>query len=312
MNNGEFTQSIRELENFLAQPNAFRSLLILFVSIVVAYWLSKFLAQAIIKIAQFIGTRSDKSTDEALQFKLRRIETYLSVTVAIVRAFTVAVVAYYAWQFLSPVATSQTAAIGAGALFIVFAGGTIGVMLRDLTSGTAMIAENWFNVGDYVSVEPFLDVRGVVERATLRSTKIRSLTGEVIWLHNQHIHGVKVTPRGIRTIAVDVFVNDKEKGEALVQKILDGIPTGTLLITKKPKIESIVKWGDNLWRIIVFGYTAPGREWLMEQVFVDTIKTADRKSHRSNVIMYQPIVRLADAEAEKNFKRAIRFESEDQ
>ncbi len=311
MNNGELIQSIREVENFLAQPNAFRSLLILFVSIVVAYWLSRFLAQGIIKIAQYIGTRSDNSADESHQFKLRRIETYLSITVAVVRAFTVAVVAYYAWQLLSPMATTQTAAIGAGALFIVFAGGTIGVMLRDLTSGTAMIAENWFNVGDYISVEPFIDVSGVVERATLRSTKLRSLTGEVIWLHNQHIHGVKVTPRGIRTIAVDVFVNDKDKGEVLVRKILNGIPTGTLLITKKPKIESIEKWGDDLWRIVVYGYTAPGREWLMEQVFVDTIKTADRKSHNRNVIMYQPIVRLADTEAEKNFKRAIRLGNSD-
>lgn len=311
MNNGQLIESIREVENFLAQPNAFRSLLILFVSIVVAYWLSRFLAQGIIKIAQFIGTRSDSSADESHQFKLRRIETYLSITVAVVRAFTVAVVAYYAWQLLSPMATTQTAAIGAGALFIVFAGGTIGVMLRDLTSGTVMIAENWFNVGDYISVEPFIDVRGVVERATLRSTKLRSLTGEVIWLHNQHIHGVKVTPRGIRTIAVDVFVNDKDKGEALVRKILNGIPTGTLLITKKPKIDSIEKWGDDLWRIVVYGYTAPGREWLMEQVFVDTIKTADRKSHNRNVIMYQPIVRLADAEAEKNFKRAIRLVDSD-
>lgn len=49
----------------------------------------------------------------------------------------------------------------------------------------------------------------------------------------------------------------------------------------------------------------------MEQVFVDTIKTADRKSHNRNVIMYQPIVRLADTQAEKNFKRAIRLGDSD-
>lgn len=84
-------------------------------------------------------------------------------------------------------------------------------MLRDLTAGTAMIAEQWFNVGDYIRVEPFIDVGGVVERATLRSTKLRSLNGEIIWLHNQHIHGIKVTPRGIRTMAVDIFVNDEKK-----------------------------------------------------------------------------------------------------
>lgn len=308
MDNGVLTESLRELENFLAQPNAYRSILILFLSVIVAYWLSTFLAKGIIKVAHYIGTYSDNSSDEMLQFKLRRIETYLSVTIAIVRALAVAIVAYYAWRFLSPAATNSTAAIGAGALFIVFAGGTIGVMLRDLTSGTAMIAEQWFNVGDYIRVEPFIDVSGVVERATLRSTKLRSISGEVIWLHNQHIHGVKVTPRGIRTIAVDVFVSDEKKGRALIQKVLDSIPVGTLLITKKPKIESVEKWGEDLWRIIVYGYTAPGREWLMDQVFVDTVIDTDKKSNSKNVIVRSPIVRFADPEAEKNFKRAIRLD----
>lgn len=71
------------------------------------------------------------------------------------------------------------------------------------------------------------------------------------------------------------------------------------------------QWGDNMWRIIVYGYTAPGREWLMEQVFVDSLKTTDRKTHTKNVIMYQPIVRHADPEAERNFKRAIRLGEKD-
>ena len=301
------TEVVKEVEVFLAEPNAFRSILILFLSVVIAYWLSRFLAQWIIKLAHLIATRGDNSEDAVLQLKLRRVETYLSVTIAVVRATAVAVVAYYAWRYLSPAATNTTAAIGAGALFIVFAGGTVGVMLRDLTAGTSMIAESWFNVGDYIRVEPYLDVAGVVERATLRSTKLRSLNGDVVWLHNQHIHGVKVTPNGIRTIAVDIFVNEEKRGIKLVEGIINTIPIGTMLITKKPVIESVEKWGDDLWRIVVYGYTAPGREWLMEQYFVDTLKSIDRKSKTKNVLVHSPIVRHADPEAERNFKRAVRM-----
>jgi moderate conductance mechanosensitive channel len=298
---------VLELETFFGDPSAYRSILLLFAAVVIAYWLSKYLAKSIIWVAQKIAIRADSSSNAVRQMKLRRVETYLSVTIAFVRAFAVAVVAFIAWRMISPAATTSTAAIGAGAMFIVLAGGTVGVMLRDLTSGTAMIAEGWFNIGDYIRIEPFLDVDGVVERATLRSTKLRSLSGDVIWVHNQYIQGVKVTPKGLRTIAVDIFVNDAERGRALVQKVIDAIPIGTLLITKKPVIKSIDQWGDELWRIIVYSYTAPGREWLMDKIFVESIKSADRKTRNRNVIVYPPIVRFADPEAERNFKRAIKL-----
>lgn len=101
IDNGLLTEPLREIENFSMQPNAYRSMIILFISIIAAYWLSRFLAKGIIKVAHVIATRSDSSTDEMHQFKLRRIETYLSVTIAIVRALTLAIVAFFAWQFES-------------------------------------------------------------------------------------------------------------------------------------------------------------------------------------------------------------------
>src|SRR5690606_30921991 len=116
--------------------------------------------------------------------------------------------------------------------------------LRDITAGATMIIERWFTVGDFIKVEPFMDVSGVVERLTLRSTRIRSMSGEVIWLHNQQIQGVHVTPYGLRTEAVDVFVSDRKKGEKLIADITNTIPTGTLLLAKPLRVVSTEKWGD--------------------------------------------------------------------
>jgi hypothetical protein len=114
---------------------------------------------------------------------------------------------------------SGAAAIGASAFFVVIAGQTLGTLLRDITAGATMIIERWFHVGDYIKIEPFWDVKGVVERFTLRSTRIRSLSGEIIIVHNQKIDAVHVTPNGVRTMAVEIFVKDKQKGEALVHHI---------------------------------------------------------------------------------------------
>lgn len=297
-----------DILTFFTQPNAYRSVLILFACIIGAYILSKFLADFIIRIAQAVSVRSERESNEERFIRLRQVETYLSVAVAIVRAAVVAVAAYVAWTLLSPSANSGAAAIGASAFFIVFAGQTLGMVLRDITAGAIMIIEQWFHVGDFVKIEPFIDVRGVVERLTLRSTKLRSLSGEIIYVHNQQIQAVHVTPRGVHTIAVDVFVRDKDKGAKALKEIIKAIPTGPTMLAQPLKIQSTEAWGSGLWRITVTGQTPPGREWLIENFFVNAIKEVDAqvRNKMNRTFVYEPIARYADPVADKKFKRAVR------
>ena len=298
---------------FFAEPNAYRSVLILFACIIGAYILSKFLADLIIKIAQSVSVRSDVETNEERIIRLRQVETYLSVAVAVVRAAVVAVAAYVAWMVLSPSANSGAAAIGASAFFIVFAGQTLGMILRDITAGAIMIIEQWFHVGDFVKIEPFIDVSGVVERFTLRSTKLRRLSGEIVWVHNQQIQAVHVTPRGVRTLAVDVFVHDKEKGKKALREISNAIPTGPMMMAQPLRVSRPEEWGNGLWRITVTGQTAPGREWLIEKFFVNAIVEHDAhiRKKENRTFVYEPIARYADPEADKKFKRAVRAHKND-
>ena len=120
-------------------------------------------------------------------------------------------------------------------------------------------------------IEPFMEVAGVVERFTLRSTRLRALNGEIIWVHNQNITAVHVTPTGVRTIAVDIFVRDKEVGEKAIKKIIAAIPKGKTMLAKPLRIIRTEEWGENRWRITVIGQTAPGREWLIERFFVEAV-----------------------------------------
>lgn len=301
-----------DIIHFFSEPNAYRSVLILVGAILVAYIASRFLAQAIIFIAQKVALRSESVSDDTKAIKLRQIETYLSIAVAIVRAAVVAVVAYIVWRLISPVSSSGAAAIGASAFFIVFAGQTLGMILRDITAGVIMITEQWFHVGDYIKIEPFIEVTGVVERFTLRSTKLRSLSGEVVWVHNQQIQAVHVTPRGVRTFAVDVFTRDQEKAKAALQEIISTLPANASLLSRPLKIKTIEQWGSDIWRITVIAQTAPGREWLIEKFFVNAIKEIDedKKNKADRVFIYEPIARYADPIAEKKFKRAIRVKND--
>ena len=219
-----------------------------------------------------------------------------------------AVVAYVVWRLISPAANSGAAAIGASAFFIVFAGQTLGMVLRDITTGAIMIIEQWFNVGDFVKIEPFINVSGVVERFTLRSTKLRSLSGEIIWIHNQQIQAAHVTPRGVRTLSVDVFVRNKDKGLRTLKEIIKAVPVGPTMLAQPLKMSKPEEWGGALWRITITGQTAPGREWLIENFFVNAIKEVDSsvRNKINRTFVYEPIARYADPVADKKFKRAVR------
>lgn len=302
----------KEISDFIQEPNAYRSVLILIACIIGAYILSKYLAAGIIKIAQAVSVHSEKESNEERYIRLRQVETYLSVAVAVVRAIVVAVAAYIAWIALSPSANSGAAAIGASAFFIVFAGQTLGMVLRDITTGAIMIIEQWFNVGDFVRIEPFLNVSGVVERFTLRSTKLRSLSGEVVWIHNQQIQAAHVTPRGIRTIAVDVFVRDKDKGLTVLKELAKAVPVSSTMLAKPLRVSKPEEWGENLWRISVLGHTVPGREWLIENFFVNAIKEVDStvRSKSQRVFVYEPIAHYADPVADQKFKRVVRAQKD--
>jgi small-conductance mechanosensitive channel len=299
---------LNETQEIFSQPTAYRSILLLLIAVAAAYILSKFVANLIIKIAQVVSKHTDNETNEEQFIRLRRVETYLSVSIAVVRAVIVAVVAYVVWRFISPSSSSGIAAIGAGTLFIVVAGQTLGVLLRDITSGSVIIVEEWFQVGDYVKIEPFMDVSGVVERLTLRSTKIRALSGEVIWIHNQQITAAHVTPRGVRTIAVDVFIRDLDRGVEAVNELIKAMPVGPTMLAAPLTANKPEKLADNLWSVTVIGQTAPGREWLMERYFTGEIIAMDEKAENraDRIFMHNPIARYADPDAIRKFKRAVR------
>jgi small conductance mechanosensitive channel len=312
MNTPDFIEkTIEEINRTVSQSNNYVSIVILIFSIIFAWWLSRFLAKGIVFLAQKVASIGDNETREERFLMYRQVETYLSVAVAVVRALVVAIVAYITWRILVPepetIGGYGPAAIGASTFFIVFGAATIGLLLRDITAGAVMIVEKWFTIGDFIKVEPFIDMSGVVERMTLRSTKLRSLSGEVIWVHNQQVQAVHVTPRGLRTIAVDIFVKDIDLGVKAIQKVVDAMPTGATMLARPLKMTKPEQWGEDMSRITVIGEMTPGREWLMEQYFITAIKKIDEDAKKSEKLLaLEPFARYADPVADKRFKRAVR------
>lgn len=172
----------------------FHAALSLVICLTLALLLGRGIAALLRKVVAIIGARADKLQDLQAVNRLRRYETYLVLSIAMIRVAIVLISLYFWWLLEHPY-EQPTALIGASAVLLLILSASVGPLLRDVTSGIAMMAEQWYGVGDHIRIEPFADMQGVVERVTLRSTRIRNLNGEVIWVNNQNIQGIRITPK---------------------------------------------------------------------------------------------------------------------
>jgi moderate conductance mechanosensitive channel len=271
------------------------------VAIIVAVVINRIIGFVVPRLVAFFTRNSAKTSERAEHvLEVRRVETLLGLVAGFSRAIVILACLVVAWKVVSP-SSAPFALISVGTFAAVFAAATIGPLLRDFTTGIVMIIEKWYNVGDYVTLVPH-ELSGVVEKISLRSTKIRSLSGEVVWVHNQFIQAAKITPRGVRTISIDVFVHDLEAGRKMIKQALKSLPVGPTMIVKPMYIDEEVELGS-VFQITVVGQTAPGREWLIEDFAVNVIKELDTKKQK--IIAHGPIVRYTDAKAERSLTKSV-------
>jgi moderate conductance mechanosensitive channel len=230
---------------------------------------------------------------------LKRRETLVSIIRAgiIYVAFAAAIVLSIG-QLIGGV-DRLTAIAGASFLIIVAAFATQRV-LADVIAGLTMFVERWFSVGDTVTVHAGLELQGVVEDVSLRQTRLRSVTGEVIYIHNSQIQAVRVLPRGVKELAIELFVSKRDEGEQLVDEVASILPVGPTTFVRRPWVEQVDELSVSLTRIRLRTTVAPGREWLVEGFFSDLLKEQAGES----LIVHGPVVIAVDERAAWSFARA--------
>lgn len=249
--------------------------------------------------------RADTMATAENILRLRRIETFVGLALTALRVMVILGVLFLIWRVSHPT-TAPIALIGVGTVAIIVAGATIVPLLRDVTYGFIMIAEKWYGVGDHVVMEPFAGSGGVVERVTLRSTKLRSVNGEAIWFHHQHVQGVRVTSAAAHPLVLEVFVRDPAAGQAVIEESIQIIPSGATTIPQPLQISEVKQLRDGLWRITAICEVAPFREWIVDKFAIDVIRKTDALRADGPVIVHGPIVYYADATAEKRYRRSAK------
>jgi hypothetical protein len=173
-------------------------------------------------------------------------------------------------------------------------------LLVDVIAGFTMFMERWYSVGDTIVVVSAYPLQGVVEDVSLRRTRIRAVTGEVIHVHNSQIYAVRVLPSGVKELALELFVSNRDAGEDAVETAALMMPEGPTTFIRRPWIEEIEELSPTLVRVRVRTTIAPGREWLAEDFFPDLLK---ERSH-DGLIVHGPVTLAVDERAVRSFARA--------
>lgn len=188
----------------------------------------------------------------------------------------------------------------AGASFgLILVGFSAQRVLVDLIAGFSMFTEKWYSVGDTIAI-PTMELQGVVDDVSLRRTKLRSLDGEVVNIHNSQIPAVRVLPSGMKEFDVEIVASSREAAELLVAEVGALLPEGPTTFSQRPQIHQIDELAPSLVRLRIRTAVAPGREWLVNGFYTDLLKErADRQ-----LLVHGPVVLTVDEGAARSFARA--------
>jgi moderate conductance mechanosensitive channel len=274
---------------------------VLIAALFVGAWL---LARASVFVALHVVLWNDRRhaetdlTQAGRMARLKRRETQVSIIRA---AFT-----YLAFAGALVLSIGQligglgrlTALAGASFLLIVV-GFAIQRVLTDIIAGLAMFIERWYSVGDTIQI-PMHDLQGIVEDMSLRHTRLRTLDGEVIHIHNSQIPSVRVLPAGAKELMLEVFVTDRERGVEMVDSVASILPEGPTTFVRRPRIDRVDELSESLFRIGAAAAVAPGREWLVDGFFADLL----RERAEPGLIAHGPVTLAVDESAARSYARA--------
>jgi hypothetical protein len=259
--------------------------------------------QLIRRVTPKVNSRTESMTTAENVLKIRRAETIIGLVITLIRVVLIVAAILTMWHIING-GTAPIALIGIGTVAIILASATIVPLLRDMTYGFIIIVERWYGLGDHVVIEPFTSSGGIVEKMTLRATKIRNVNGEAIWWHHQHIQGVRVTSAAAHPLVVEIFVNDPDKGKKIIEEATKIIPSSAITVPQPLEISEVKQVSDTIWRITAICEVTPFREWIIDNFAIKVIKKTDTLLNEEPVIVHGPIAYYADSTAEKRYRRS--------
>jgi moderate conductance mechanosensitive channel len=137
-------------------------------------------------------------------------------------------------------------------------------LVKDVISGTFMLIEGQFGIGDVVRVS---DVSGLVEKITLRTTVLRDIEGAVHIVPNGEITRVTNMTKAWSRAVLHVGVAYREDVDRVMDVLRDLLrefqadPEWGALLLEEPVVPGIENFADSAVVIRVMAKTLPLKQW---------------------------------------------------
>ncbi len=297
---------MRSIINALVDHTPIGRLLAELIVVVALFAIAGIVSKLATRLATYLVDRSERrrrsSTDEDFDTGvitgIRQRETAISLIETSVRYLVFALALLFSIVALSGAQRVQTIA-GASFLAIVI-GFAAQRFLTDVIAGLLMFFEGWFRIGDTVAVDA-LHVQGVVESVSLRSLRLRSITGEILYVPNSAVNALRVIPRGYREVEIEFFTTELEAGKQLVEKIAQVVPVGPTRFIRRPTLAETETLDEHLYRITARCAVTAGREWLVQELLPSLLK----ERAAEGLLVHGPIITYVDEQASHSFARAM-------
>lgn len=154
----------------------------------------------------------------------------------------------------------------------VAAGLAIQDLLKDFISGTSIVTENQFKVGDYIQIGDF---KGTVIYLGMKTTKIKGGCGEVKIISNRNITEVINYTAMPYSYALDItvsYANDLEKVENVLKKVCETVSKQVNYLKKPIEITGLVNMDSNGVTYRVIAELTPPKNYAFKNLFLTEVK----------------------------------------
>lgn len=148
-------------------------------------------------------------------------------------------------------------------------------IIRDYITGFIILFEDQFNVGDFISAGGF---SGTVEAFSLRSTRLRDISGALIIIPNSTILSVQNYNKVWSAALVDIgisYESDYKKALSIAAEVAEKMaedPANSIVET--PITQGIVTFNDNAVMLRTIIKTDPGQQWVVGRTYRQKLKDA--------------------------------------